>query len=52
MVIVASVALCGALGALAGWGAGSLGLGVLAGVIVGLPVGVLSVYRRFRGYFT
>lgn len=52
MVLVAAVAICGIAGALVGWAAGSIGLGVLAGVVVGLPLGVVSVYRRFRGYFS
>lgn len=52
MLIIAAVALCGGAGALIGWAAGSLGFGVLAGVVVGLPVGVASVYWRFRGYFS
>jgi hypothetical protein len=52
MVLIAAVAACGIAGALIGWAAGSIGLGVLGGVVVGIPVGVASVYRRFRGYFT
>ena len=40
------------LGALIGWGAGSLGLGAVGGAIVGVPAGVFAVYRRYRGYFT
>jgi F0F1-type ATP synthase assembly protein I len=40
------------VGALAGWAAGSWGLGALVGAIVGIPAGVFAVYRRYRGYFT
>jgi F0F1-type ATP synthase assembly protein I len=40
------------LGALIGWGAGSTGLGAVAGAIVGVPAGAFAVYRRYRGYFT
>jgi hypothetical protein len=36
-------------GALIGWAAGSLGFGILAGAVVGLPVAVFTVYRRYRG---
>lgn len=52
MVLIAALAVCGVAGALIGWAAGSVRLGVLGGVVVGIPVGVVSVYRRFRGYFT
>ena len=51
-VLAATVAICAGIGALVGWAAGSIGLGVLGGVVVGIPAGVLAVYRRFRGYFT
>jgi hypothetical protein len=39
-------------GALIGWAFGSWSLGALAGAVVGIPAGVLAVYRRYRGYFT
>ena len=39
-------------GALIGWGAGSFKIGLIVGAIVGLPAGVVVVYRRYRGYFT
>jgi F0F1-type ATP synthase assembly protein I len=39
-------------GALAGWGAGSFGPGLIVGAVVGLPAGVYTVYRRYRGYFS
>jgi hypothetical protein len=38
-------------GALAGWAAGSFGPGLIIGAVVGLPAGVFTVYRRYRGYF-
>jgi hypothetical protein len=37
------------IGALIGWAAGSIGIGVLLGAIAGIPLGVYSVYRRYRG---
>ena len=40
------------VGALVGWAAGSLGLGALVGALVGIPAGVLAVYRRYRRFFT
>lgn len=36
-------------GALIGWAAGSVGLGASVGAMVGVPAGVLVVYRRYRG---
>jgi F0F1-type ATP synthase assembly protein I len=40
------------VGALIGWAFGSWGIGALVGAVVGIPAGVLAVYRRYRGYFT
>ena len=51
-VLVGTMGVCGGAGALLGWAAGNTGYGALAGVVVGLPAGVLAVYRRFKGYFT
>jgi hypothetical protein len=42
-------ASCVGVGALVGWGAGSVGYGVLGGAIVGVPAGVAAVYWRYRG---
>lgn len=41
-----------AVGAGIGWLAGSWQLGALVGAVVGIPAGVLSVYRRYRGAFS
>jgi hypothetical protein len=38
-------------GALVGWAAGSVGLGILGGAFVGVPAGVFAVYRRYRNAF-
>ena len=51
-VLAGTMGVCGGAGALAGWAAGNMGYGALAGVVVGLPAGVFAVYRRFKGYFT
>jgi hypothetical protein len=51
-VLVSAVAICAGGGALIGWAAGGIGYGVLIGVVLGIPFGVLTVYRRFRGYFS
>jgi F0F1-type ATP synthase assembly protein I len=39
-------------GALVGWAVGSFGPGLIVGAVVGLPAGVFTVYRRYRGYFS
>ena len=38
-------------GALVGWAAGSVGLGILGGAAIGVPAGVFAVYRRYRDAF-
>jgi F0F1-type ATP synthase assembly protein I len=52
MLLLAAMVLCIAVGALIGWAAGSWALGALGGAIVGIPVGVFAVYRRYRGVFS
>ena len=37
-----------AAGALVGWAAGSVGIGILIGAVVGIPLGVFMVYRRYN----
>jgi len=44
-VLLASIGV----GALIGWAAGAVGIGVLIGAVVGIPLAVYSVYRRYRG---
>jgi hypothetical protein len=50
-ILAGTVAACGAIGALAGWALGSPGLALVAGVMIGIPVAVFTVYRRFRESF-
>jgi len=38
-------------GTLVGWALGALSTGLIVGALVGLPAGVMAVYRRYRGYF-
>jgi hypothetical protein len=38
-------------GALVGWAAGSVGLGILGGAVVGVPLGIFAVYRKYRDAF-
>jgi F0F1-type ATP synthase assembly protein I len=51
-LLLAAVVVAGAVGAVIGWAAGSTALGAIGGVVVGIPLGVFAVYRRYRGYFT
>jgi hypothetical protein len=46
-VIVAATAA----GALLGWAAGSVGVGILIGAVIGIPTATFAVYRRYRGAF-
>jgi hypothetical protein len=51
--LLAGVTLGGVgAGAAIGWGAGSVADGVIGGLVVGLPGGVLAVYRRYRHFFS
>jgi F0F1-type ATP synthase assembly protein I len=43
-VLVAAIAV----GALIGWVAGSVGIGILIGAVIGLPLAVFVVYRRYN----
>jgi hypothetical protein len=45
--LVGFTAACVVLGALIGWAAGSAGIGLLIGAVVGIPVGIFAVYRRY-----
>ena len=51
-ILAGTTGMCAGAGALVGWGFGATGLGVLGGVVVGIPTGVFAVYRRFKGYFS
>ena len=39
---------CIGVGLLIGWLAGSVGIGVLIGAVVGIPLAVFAVYRRYN----
>lgn len=51
-VLIGTVGATLALGAVVGWAAGSAAYGLLIGAILGIPIGIFVVYRRYRGYFT
>jgi hypothetical protein len=42
---------CVGLGALIGYAAGSVGVGVAVGAVIGIPAAIVAVYRRYRGAF-
>jgi hypothetical protein len=42
---------CVAAGALVGWAAGSTGIGIAIGSVVGIPLAIGAVYRTYRGAF-
>jgi hypothetical protein len=41
-----------AVGTLIGWAAGSVKGGLIGGALIGVPVGIAGVYRRYRSYFS
>ncbi len=47
-VTIAVIAAC----LLVGWAAGAPTTGLVVGVVLGIPVGIFAVYRRYRGYFS
>jgi hypothetical protein len=50
-LLAAITLLCIGAGALIGWLAGSVKLGLILGAVVGIPAGVSGVYVRYHGYF-
>jgi hypothetical protein len=40
---------CVGLGALVGFAAGSVGIGIMIGALVGIPAAILAVYKRYGG---
>ncbi len=51
-VLIGTILACAAIGALVGWAAGSAPIGAGIGAALGIPVGIFTVYRRYRSYFT
>ena len=43
--------VCVAAGALIGWAAGSVGIGIAIGAVVGIPAAIFTVYRTYRSAF-
>jgi F0F1-type ATP synthase assembly protein I len=42
---------CVLCGFLIGWALGSAGIGILIGSVIGIPLSIFSVYRRYKDVF-
>jgi hypothetical protein len=51
-LLVAVTAVVIAVCTLCGWIAGSFTAGLVVGALLGIPVGIFVVYRRYRRYFS
>jgi F0F1-type ATP synthase assembly protein I len=40
---------CVGIGSLVGWAAGSLGIGMMIGSLIGIPAAIAAVYRTYGG---
>jgi hypothetical protein len=49
--LLAVLGTCVGVGALLGFAAGSVGVGIAIGSVIGIPAAIFSVYRRYRGAF-
>jgi hypothetical protein len=47
-LLLAVLLLAIGVGVLIGWAAGSAGIGALIGAVVGIPLAVFTVYRRYN----
>jgi hypothetical protein len=43
--------VCVLAGALIGWAAGPVGIGIAIGAVVGIPAAIATVYRLYRSAF-
>ncbi len=50
-VLLGVLFACVGIGALMGWAAGSVGIGIAIGSVVGIPAAIGAVYRAYRGAF-
>jgi hypothetical protein len=50
-LLVGTLLLCIAVGALVGWAVGFVAVGVAIGAVIGMPAGIATVIRRYRGAF-
>ncbi len=50
-MLLGVLVVCVALGALVGWAAGSVGIGIAIGAVIGMPAAIVAVYYTYRGAF-
>lgn len=50
-LLLAVLVVCVGLGALVGWAAGSVGIGIAIGSVIGIPASIFAVYRTYRSSF-
>jgi hypothetical protein len=50
-VLLGVLVACVGLGALLGWAAGSVGVGIAIGSVIGVPLSILAVYAAYRNAF-
>ena len=50
-LLLAVLVTCVGVGALVGWAAGSVGIGIAIGSVIGIPASILAVYRTYRSAF-
>ena len=47
-LLLGVLAACVGIGAIVGWAAGSVGIGIAIGAVIGIPAAILTVYRTYR----
>lgn len=50
-LLLAVLVVCVGLGAAIGWAAGSVGIGMAIGSVIGIPASIVAVYRAYRDAF-
>jgi hypothetical protein len=46
--LLGSTAACIVVGLLIGWAAGAAAIGTQVGAVIGIPAGIITVYRRYN----
>lgn len=50
-LLLGVLVVCLGMGALVGWAAGSVGIGIAIGAVVGIPASIVAVYGAYRESF-